>query len=179
MIATSLDSTGFLLRNYSNAIINIQNLTSRGCMVMHGVDATEMANHWFLKGMKFDRIVYNFPLAGFFPNESRYSQLCRNRKLVFLFLSNAKQMIAEKGEIHISHKSNGFFLEWNLDILALLLGLKLIEEVHFNYIDYPGYRTKYGFGGDKNFNCNPSKTYKFGLKNCKKQSLQSSYWIMK
>ncbi|KAA8527104.1 hypothetical protein F0562_008667 [Nyssa sinensis] len=180
MIATSLNSRGFLLQNYKNALFNIQNLRSRGCKVMHGVDAAEMADHLFFKGKKFNRIVFNFPLAGFFPNESRYSELCRNRNLVFLFLSNAKKMITRRGEIHISHKSNGFFKEWDLENLASSLSVQLIEEVHFNYTDYPGYHTKYGFGGDKNFNCNPSKTYKFGLKKtARNKSLQSSYRIMK
>ncbi|GAB4836994.1 hypothetical protein Ancab_001909, partial [Ancistrocladus abbreviatus] len=48
--------------------------------------------------------------------------------------------------------------------LASNQGLRLIEVWDFNYKDYPGYNTKYGFGGDKNFNCNPSKAYNFGLK---------------
>lgn len=82
--------------------------------------------------------------------------------LVLLFLENAKKMIKEGGEIHVTHKSWGFFKRWNLEILALNVGLRLIEEVPFNFRDYPGYRTKYGFGGDGNFNCNPSKIYKFG-----------------
>ena len=80
-------------------------------------------------------------------------------------MKNAKKMIDKRGEIHVSHKSNAFFLEWNLEQLATNEGLRLIESLHFRFTDYPGYHTKYGFGGDKNFNCNPSKTYKFGLKN--------------
>ena len=42
---------------------------------MHGVDATQMAKHFVFDGMTFDRIVFNFPLAGCFPNESRKMQL--------------------------------------------------------------------------------------------------------
>ena len=79
------------------------------------------------------------------------------------FLVNAKKMITAKGEIHVRHKSNGFFRTWNLERLGSIQGLRLIQEVHFNFTDYPGYHTKYGFWSDKNFNCNPSKTYKFGL----------------
>ena len=71
-------------------------------------------------------------------------------------------MIHKDGEIHITHKSNGFFKEWKLELLASRNRLVLIEEVAFHLSDYPGYSTKYGFGGDKNFNCVPSKTYKFG-----------------
>ncbi|CAK9145045.1 unnamed protein product [Ilex paraguariensis] len=144
MTATSLDSEGFLSRNYWNAMANIQNLRSRGCKVMHGVDATEMANNFLFKGEIFDRIIFNFPLAGFFPNESREAQQSRHKRLVGLFLENASEMISENGEIHIAHKSNGFFREWNLPLLASKCGLLLIEEQHFDFADYPGYRTKYG-----------------------------------
>ncbi|KAL7088169.1 hypothetical protein ACP275_13G111900 [Erythranthe tilingii] len=164
MTATSLDSKNFLKKNYWNAKLNIEELRSRGCMVMHGVDATEMANHRLLGHLNFDRIVYNFPYAGFFDHLSRKSQLRRHRRLVSLFLKNAKQMISEDGEIHISHKTNGFHEEWKLVSIASSRGLRLIEAVDFDLGDYPGYNTKYGFGGDDNFNCYPSSTYKFGLK---------------
>ncbi|KAI8553064.1 hypothetical protein RHMOL_Rhmol06G0315900 [Rhododendron molle] len=163
IVATSLNTTGYLSRNYRSAMSNIQSLRSRGAKVMNGLDATQMAGQILFQGMTFDRIIFNFPLSGFFPDDSRESKLRRERKLVRLFIANAIEMIAEGGEIHVTHKSNGFFREWNLEQLASSAGLQLIDEVHFNFTDFPGYRTKYGFGGDKNFNCNPSKTYKFGL----------------
>ncbi|KAH7861039.1 hypothetical protein Vadar_020869 [Vaccinium darrowii] len=163
IIATSLNSTGFLSNNYRSAMSNIQSLRSRGAKVMHEVDATKLANQILLQGMTFDRIVFNFPLSGFFPDELRESKLRRERKLVRLFIANAREMITERGEIHVTHKSNAFFRDWRLEELASSEGLQLIDEVHFNYTDFPGYHTKYGFGGDKNFNCNPSKTYKFGF----------------
>lgn len=84
--------------------------------------------------------------------------------LVQRFLENAKKMIHTNGEIHVTHKSNGFYKDWNLGLQASNVGLRLIEEVPFNFRDYPGYHTKYGFGGDNNFDCNPSKTYIFGHK---------------
>ncbi|KAL8033324.1 hypothetical protein ABFX02_13G153200 [Erythranthe guttata] len=164
MIATSLDSKNFLEENYGNAKSNIEELRSRGCKVIHGVDATEMANHRSLGHLNFDRIVYNFPYAGLFKHLSRESQLQRHRTLASLFLKNAKEMINEDGEIHISHKTNGFHEEWKLVSIASSHGLRLIEAVKFDRDDYPGYNTKYGFGGDDNFYCYPSNTYKFGLK---------------
>ncbi|XWS11410.1 hypothetical protein CRYUN_Cryun38cG0081000 [Craigia yunnanensis] len=163
MLATSLDSRGFLFRNYKNAMSNIHQLRTRGCTVLHDVDATEMANHCSLVGIKFDRVIYNFPHAGFCTGEPSESQKRRNQLLISLFFKNAKEMIDENGEIHVTHKSNGYFLGWNLKGLAYAVGLRLKQEVPFNFTDYPGYRTKYGFGGDKNFNSHPSKTYKFGL----------------
>ncbi|KAE8677254.1 putative Late embryoproteinsis abundant hydroxyproline-rich glycoprotein family [Hibiscus syriacus] len=163
MVATSLDSRGFLLRNYKKAMANIYELRTRGCMVLHGIDATEMANHCYLGAIKFDRIIYNFPHAGFCSDVPSESQKRRHQLLVSCFFKNAKEMINESGEIHVTHKSNGFFLEWNLRGLAAAVGLRLIQEVPFKLTDFPGYRTKYGFGGDMNFYCHPSKTYMFGL----------------
>ncbi|KAH7859469.1 hypothetical protein Vadar_001508 [Vaccinium darrowii] len=164
IIATSLDSTEYVSRNYRRAMSNIESLRSRGAKVMHEVDATKMANQILLQGMTFDRIVFNFPLSGFFPEESRESNLRRERELVRLFIANARKLIIEGGEIHVTHKSNnGFFRQWKLEELAASEGLQLIDKMHFNFTDFPGYRTKYGFRGDQNFNCNPSKTYKFGL----------------
>ncbi|CAI9784074.1 unnamed protein product [Fraxinus pennsylvanica] len=164
MIATSLDSVDFLKKNYKRAMSNIEKLRIRECMVMHEIDATKVASHHLLGGMTFDRIIFNFPFAGFFDNLSREATLRKHRRLVSLFLMNAKEMIDENGEIHISHKTNGFHIEWKLESLASSHRLRLIEAVEFNQFDYVGYNTKYGFGGNKNFNCYPSKTYKFGLK---------------
>ncbi|XP_042475479.1 uncharacterized protein LOC122057439 isoform X2 [Macadamia integrifolia] len=75
MVATSLDSEGFLKKNYRKAMSNINDLKSRGCMVLHGVDATTMSSHEFLKDMRFDRIVFNFPYAGWFKKKSRENQI--------------------------------------------------------------------------------------------------------
>ncbi|KAL8028921.1 hypothetical protein ABFX02_14G194300 [Erythranthe guttata] len=149
----------------SNIIATSLDSISTGCVVMHGIDATKMANHPLIGHLKFDRVIFNFPFAGFFKNLPRESQLRRHRRLVNLFMKNAKEMISSGGEIHISHKTNGFHIEWNLESIASSHGLRLIEAVKFNHREYPGYNTKCGFGGDNIFNCNPSRTYKFGLIN--------------
>ncbi|KAK9156419.1 hypothetical protein Sjap_003899 [Stephania japonica] len=164
MVATSLNTQDFLKKNYGQAMSNIQSLRSRGCKVMHKVNATEMAGNKKLNVVKYDRIVYNFPHAGFSHTESVTDEVRKHQNLVSLFMANAAKMIEETGEIHISHKCNKFFEQWGLRKLAKKNGLVVMEEVKFNLSDYPGYNTKYGFGGDKNFDCNPSKTYKFRLK---------------
>ncbi|KAF7142093.1 hypothetical protein RHSIM_Rhsim06G0233200 [Rhododendron simsii] len=128
IVATSLNTAGYLSRNYRSAMSNIQSLRSRGAKVMHDVDATQMAGQILFQGMTFDRIVFNFPLSGFFSDDSRESKLRRERKLVRHFIANAREMIAEEGEIHVTHKSNGFFRQWNLEQLASSAGLQLIDE---------------------------------------------------
>ncbi|CAH2048988.1 unnamed protein product [Thlaspi arvense] len=146
IVATSLNTESFLRKNYRNAMSNIQKLTSRGAKVLHEVDATEMATHPSLRDRKFDRIIFNFPLSGFFHNESAESVLRRHRELVRLFMANAKKMMGSRGEIHITHKSSRSYKEWQLEELGSSEGLRLIKEVPFNRADYPGYENKYGFG---------------------------------
>ncbi|KAL3818864.1 hypothetical protein ACJIZ3_004769 [Penstemon smallii] len=163
LIATSFDSQDFLMENYQSAMSNIFELSIRKSRIMHEIDATTMATHPFLGNIKFDRIIFNFPFAGFFKEMPRKTQIRFHRQLVSMFLENAKEMISEDGEIHISHKTNGFHREWKLEVVASSHRLRLIEAVSFNRLDYPGYNTKRGFGGDDNFDCYPSKTYKFGL----------------
>ncbi|KAL2495815.1 hypothetical protein Fot_39572 [Forsythia ovata] len=102
MIATSLDSRGkrfcrdgkiprlplgvsnvkwweffseFLKKNYEHAMSNIEKLRRRDCIVMHEIDATKIANHHSLGGKTFDRVIFNFPFAGFFKELSREAQL--------------------------------------------------------------------------------------------------------
>ncbi|KAH6768135.1 hypothetical protein C2S51_013471 [Perilla frutescens var. frutescens] len=164
IIATSLDSIAFLKKNYGRAMSNIAELRSRGSKAMHEIDATEIANHELLRRLQFDRIIFNFPFAGFFPDLSPECQLRCHRSLVSQFLENAKDLLSENGEIHVSHKTNGrYHAGFKLENIAASRGLRLIAAVEFKCSDYPGYNTKYGFGGDKNFNCYPSKTFKFGL----------------
>ncbi|GMH25467.1 hypothetical protein Nepgr_027310 [Nepenthes gracilis] len=159
MMATSLNSTEFLLKNYKKARSNILKLKSRGCTVIHGVDATQMASCYSLNAIKFDRIIFNFSHAGVFRRDD--ASIRKHQKLIGGFLKNAKKMIAADGQIHITHKSNSFFREWAIEMLAVNEGLRLIEAFRFNYRDYEGYSTKFGFGGDGSFDCNPSKTYIF------------------
>ncbi|KAL9663557.1 hypothetical protein QQ045_018946 [Rhodiola kirilowii] len=156
----------YLRSNYRNAVDNIFLLRMRGCKVYHEVDATDIKNHKMIKALQFDRIIYNFPHAGDF--KSTEIALRANQLLVRLFMENCVKLIEEKGEIHIRHKSNPFFRQWNLKGLASQAGLVLIEEAPFDISEFKGYNTKYGFEGaqfrsDNNFDCHPSCTYKFVL----------------
>ncbi|KAK9156411.1 hypothetical protein Sjap_003891 [Stephania japonica] len=148
MSSTPID-TKFLKKNYEKAMSNIDSLRSRGCKVIHEVDATKMLGYQGLNYVTYDRIVYNFPHAGFSQNEPVKDQVRRNQDLVSEFMANAAKMIEESGEIHISHKCNCFFQQWGLQKLGEKNGLVLIEEVEFKLSDYPGYNTKYGYGVTK------------------------------
>ncbi|CAO2814514.1 unnamed protein product [Amaranthus hypochondriacus] len=159
--ATSFDSQEFLMNNYDKFPCNKAYLQARGSMVLHDVDANKMAKHPILSNYLFDRIIFNFPHAGRFTHSD--SDLQKHQKLIRGFLRNAKKMIEDDGEIHITSKCNGFYLKWDIPKIGSDHGLHLFQEMKFKRAKYPGYNTKYGFGGDKDFDCNPSKTYKFRL----------------
>ncbi|KAK9673758.1 hypothetical protein RND81_12G187300 [Saponaria officinalis] len=161
MIATSLNSQEYLEKNYRRFLRNKMALEVRGCMVIHGVDATNMINHDLLGSLRFDRIIFNFPHSGSFGGTDH--DMRKNRELIIGFLRCAKKMVNREGEIHITHKSCWFFRQWNIPRLGLDQGLHLIREIDFKRSIYRGYHTKYGFKGDKDFDCNPSKTYMFGI----------------
>lgn len=58
-----------MTKKYSQAKSNIINLVKLGATVLHGVDATKMKLHTELSMRKFDRIIFNFPHAGFHGKE--------------------------------------------------------------------------------------------------------------
>ncbi|XP_031745074.1 uncharacterized protein LOC101220669 [Cucumis sativus] len=66
ILATSLDSYDDVVTRYKNARLNLTILNGLGASVLHGVDATKMKYHTDLHMRKFDRIIFNFPHAGFF-----------------------------------------------------------------------------------------------------------------
>ncbi|KAK9689585.1 hypothetical protein RND81_09G069100 [Saponaria officinalis] len=157
IIATSLDSH----RTSSKSMINKIKLESRGDVVMHGIDGRRMIKDAVLGSLKFDCIVFNFPHTGDFGGTE--FDLRNNKELVRGFIRSAKKMINEDGGIHIRHKSNGYFSLWNIPKIGSDQGLLLIRKPKFDRSQYPGYHTKYGFGGNKDFDCIPSRTYIFGL----------------
>lgn len=58
-----------MIQKYKRAKSNLDNLKKLGACILHGVDATTMDRHSDLGTRKFDRIIFNFPHAGFYGNE--------------------------------------------------------------------------------------------------------------
>lgn len=61
--------TDAAIKKYSQAKANFEILGKLGAFIIHEVDATKMKLHTDLKMRKFDRIIYNFPHAGFHGKE--------------------------------------------------------------------------------------------------------------
>uniref|UniRef100_M8D7U1 25S rRNA (uridine-N(3))-methyltransferase BMT5-like domain-containing protein n=1 Tax=Aegilops tauschii TaxID=37682 RepID=M8D7U1_AEGTA len=71
LVATSLDSYGALICKHHQAESNVRELKRMGATVLHDVDVKDMKLHTCLKMKRFDRIVFNFPHAGFIGQETQ------------------------------------------------------------------------------------------------------------
>ncbi|CAK7323946.1 unnamed protein product [Dovyalis caffra] len=164
MVATSLDSKVSLVAKYSRAAENLKKLKDFGCTILHEVDAHTMSCHPLLHWQLFDRIVFNFPHAGFHFREHDSLQIELHRNLVKGFLRNARYMLAENGEAHVTHKTAHPFDRWEIEKLAEDVGLYLIEKSPFFSWDYLGYSNKRGDGirADDSFPVGACSTFKFG-----------------
>ncbi|CAH2077872.1 unnamed protein product [Thlaspi arvense] len=139
-----------------DAMDNVSILKRFGCNVQHEVNVHTMSFDNSLSLRRYDRIVFNFPHAGsrFFGREFSSRAIEGHQVLVQGFLENAKEMLKENGEIHITHKTTYPFSDWEIKTLAEAEGLKLAKESEFELSHYPGYTNKRGSGGrrsDDNF----------------------------
>ncbi|XXG55267.1 hypothetical protein AAC387_Pa03g2970 [Persea americana] len=174
LVTTSLDNYDVVTKKYIQAESNIQNLVKLGATVLHGVDATKMKLHTDLSMRKFDRIIFNFPHAGFYGKEDEIRLIELHRNLVQGFFRNASRMLRPNGEVHVSHKTSAPYDRWNLEELASKCSLSLTECVNFEKADYPGYHNKRGDGAgcDKPFRLGECSTFKFRI-NTKKEKMIS------
>ncbi|KAI3847229.1 hypothetical protein MKX03_000974 [Papaver bracteatum] len=135
MVATSLDLYDVVIKNYQDAQSNLESLRKLGATIMHGVDATRMKLYPDLQRQKFDRVIYNFPHAGFHGKEDQAHMI-----------KNASHMLRPFGEVHINNKKAPLYESWNLEDLARKYNLALVERVEFKKEYYPGYKNKRGAG---------------------------------
>ncbi|KAJ7982721.1 DUF2431 domain-containing protein [Quillaja saponaria] len=82
MVATSLDSRDSLRLKYSNVMANLNLLRMFGCTIVHEVDAHTMSHHPLLHMKRFDRIIFNFPHAGFQNKEIDFYQIMLHQTVV-------------------------------------------------------------------------------------------------
>lgn len=126
---------------------------------------------------KFDRIIFNFPHAGFHGKEDNIKLIEKHRNLVRGFFRNAKSMLRADGEIHVNHKTTAPFCHWNIEELARRNSLVLIERVEFKIEDYPGYNNKRGDSNrcDEPFPLGECSTFKFRFPHAAKMSKATSH----
>ncbi|XP_048530707.1 uncharacterized protein LOC125509728 isoform X2 [Triticum urartu] len=170
IVATSLDSYDTLKKKYGNAEANITELKRLDCTVLHGVDAKLMKLYPSLKMRRFDRIVFNFPHAGFNGKEDNPLVINLHKQLVNGFFANAQHLLRPFGEIHLSHKTGYPYDTWDIEQLANESCLIMFAKDIFCKEEYPGYNQKRGDGAkcDQSFALGPCYTYKFCIGDVKK-----------
>ncbi|XP_058783969.1 heavy metal-associated isoprenylated plant protein 41-like [Vicia villosa] len=163
IVATSLDTNAEVTKKYKNAKSNLEELQKLGAYLLHGVDATKMKFHPDLKMRRFDRIIFNFPHAGFYGKEDNSMMIKMHMDLVFGFFKNATHMLRINGEVHVNHKTTPPFDTWNIEKLAEQSFLMMIECADFKQEDYPGYNNKRGHRSrcDDPFPLGKCSTFKF------------------
>ncbi|KAK2440875.1 ferredoxin-fold anticodon-binding domain protein [Trifolium repens] len=163
IVASSFDTYDEVTKKYKNAKSNLEELQKLGACLLHGVDATAMKFYPDLKMRRFDRIIFNFPHAGFHWKEDNLLMIKMHMDLVFGFFKNASHMLRANGEIHVNHKTTPPFNNWNLEKLAEQSFMTMIECVDFNKEDYPGYNNKRGdsYRCDDPFPLGKCSTFKF------------------
>ena len=75
IVASSPDTNDEVVRKYKRAKSKLIGTTKLGADVWHGVDATQMKFHPYLKMRRFDRIIFNFPHAGFHGRADDFSMI--------------------------------------------------------------------------------------------------------
>ncbi|CAL5202399.1 unnamed protein product [Lathyrus oleraceus] len=163
IVASSLDSYAEVTKKYKNAKSNLEELQKLGAYLLHGVDATKMKHHPDLKIRRFDRIIFNFPHAGFHRKEDNLMMIKMHMDLVFGFFKNASHMLRINGEVHVNHKTTPPFDTWNIEKLAEQSFLMMIECADFKQEAYPGYNNKRGHRSrcDDPFPLGKCSTFKF------------------
>ncbi|XP_048527767.1 heavy metal-associated isoprenylated plant protein 41-like [Triticum urartu] len=156
LVATSFDSYVHLISMYIKAESNVAELKRLGATVLHGVSVKKMKKRTDLMSRRFDRIVFNFPHAGFIGKENQVHMINAHRLLV-------QRFFRPLGEIHVSHKMGQPYDRWEIEGLALEFSLSLFEMVAFRKEDYPGYNQKRGDGDrcDEEFPLRNGCTLKF------------------
>ncbi|KAJ9560910.1 hypothetical protein OSB04_006070 [Centaurea solstitialis] len=165
MVPTTIDSYYDAIEKHKKAPGNLELLKQLGGQVFHVVDATTMAANFSLRRRMYDRIIFNFPNARYCEDfEAHPDMIMSHQRLVHGFIGNATKMLQPRtGKVHVTHKTQYPFNEWELTKIAYQCGLMLFEYRDFNVGDYPGYTNKRGAGSkpDKPFPLELSKTFKF------------------
>ncbi|KAM0878432.1 hypothetical protein ACQ4PT_034878 [Festuca glaucescens] len=165
LVATSVDSYGALTSKYGKAESNVTELKRLRVTVLHGVDAKTMKLHPHLEMRQFDRIVFNFPHAGFTGREDHLHVIIAHKQLVHGFFANARHLLRPYGETHLSHKTGFPYDAWDITQLAYESSLIMVWKVNFSKEDYPGYNQKRGDGAtcDQPFALGPCCTFMFRI----------------
>lgn len=95
-----------------------------------------------------------------------FSSYRSNKRLLKGFFKNAKVLLQDNGEIHVTHKIGEVYDKWNMVKKAEKNGLIQKGRVPFSKADYPGYCNKRAHGRypDDEFYIGACSTFIFGVR---------------
>ncbi|XBH70647.1 hypothetical protein VPH35_098262 [Triticum aestivum] len=160
LVATSLDSYGALICKHHQAESNVRELKRMGATVLHDVDMK-----------RFDRIVFNFPHAGFIGQETQLHVINSHKELVRVFFRSASNLLCPDGEVHVSHKTGQPYDRWDISSNWPL-------NIHLLY--YPGYNQKKGDGRkcNRSFPLRNGCTFKFRMERKESEDESAMYCLV-
>lgn len=175
VFATSYEMHETLVDVYPNFEDTLKELNDLGNFVFYTVDATKLKQTLpeEAQGMKFDRIVWNFPCTAVARGQDGQNEAMEeNKDLVRRFVDNARDYLADGGEIHICHKTKPPFNQWKLEevvVAACKSGpeYSYLGRIVLDRASVPPYTPRKALD-KKSFPCHDACVYIFGLKSSEK-----------
>ena len=139
LVATTYDSIRELEEKYSGVASTIEALKSIGVTVLHEIDATKLNECPSLDGMKFHRIVFNFPHIG----GATQKDVELNQELLKGFFKQSLPKLNSSGECHVALRRTLFYDSWDVVAQAQTVGMELkrVEDFKGDYLSYENQRT--------------------------------------
>ena len=169
VVATSYEPKETLAEVYPNFVETLQELEDRGGTSHFNVDATRLKETLpdIIRGLKFDRIVWNFPCTAVARGQDGQNEAMEdNKNLVRRFVSSARQYLARGGEIHICHKTKPPFNHWKLEEVVISAcgdpAYKYLGRIVLDRAVLPPYVPRKALD-KKSFPCHDACIYIFGL----------------
>nr|CCA17870.1 conserved hypothetical protein [Albugo laibachii Nc14] len=155
IVATSHESRASILATYSNidrAILSqFEDDRQPFTCAAYGIDATSITHLRLLcnslenRGYngKFTHILWNFPCVGAPEGKDGQNDVMEaNKALVRAFFQAATHVVADSGQIHLTHKTKPPFSQWNIAQIAQEEGWTHQASMVFDLCLYPGYTNK-------------------------------------
>ncbi|ORY80022.1 hypothetical protein BCR37DRAFT_340558, partial [Protomyces lactucae-debilis] len=149
LVATSFDTAEEVRAKYADGEEQISIVTDCGGAVLHGIDATRLAEQSArlckdfsrrlgIETLKFDTVLFNFPhVAAGIKDQDR--NIVANQTMLRDFFKDVPHVLNEGGSIAVSLALGKTYERWNLKGLAKDAGLQLARSGQFVGAAFPGY----------------------------------------